>query len=219
MSAGQMNKDNVFSSKENKMRERFKDFIVAGDHPCVMAQSIFSQKQDDFHVYDGLGTETTAKEILKDLKKYLSGYDFDSNDFFSFIAKEFEDKLWQQLQHIHVHDDLPWDKKVSSDAQSNNFSFSIAGSAFYLVGMHPGSSRMARRSPFPVLVFNLHWQFEKLREMGAYYTVRNKIRDRDSELQGSVNPMLEDFGKNSEALQYSGRAVDAQEWKCPFHKK
>ena len=54
--------------------------------------------------------------------------------------------------------------------------------------------------------------------MGAFNTVRNKIRERDIELQGNINPMLEDFGENSEARQYSGRKVE-EEWKCPFHRK
>ena len=76
---------------------------------------------------------------------------------------------------------------------------------------------MARQSPFPAIVFNLHWQFEKLREMGNYQVVRDRIRQRDEELQGTINPMMEDFGEGSEAKQYSGRKV-GKEWKCPFHK-
>ncbi|WP_417943206.1 YqcI/YcgG family protein [Flagellimonas chongwuensis] len=48
--------------------------------------------------------------------------------------------------------------------------------------MHPKSSRMARQAPFPTLVFNLHWQFEKLRELGTYKRVRNAIRKRDKPL-------------------------------------
>lgn len=83
--------------------------------------------------------------------------------------------------------------------------------------MHPNSSRKARRSPFPSIAFNLHAQFEKLREMGAYEKVRDKIRERDKELQGSMNPMLEDFGLSSEAKQYSGKAT-GKDWVCPFHQ-
>jgi len=66
--------------------------------------------------------------------------------------------------------------------------------------------------------FNLHWQFEKLREMGVYHKVRDKIRKRDTALQGNINPMLADFGDSSEAKQYSGRKVGGK-WKCPFHSK
>jgi hypothetical protein len=122
------------------------------------------------------------------------------------------------LQFIHDSDTEPWDSRVSNNPENSNFSFSIGGRAFYVVGMHPKSSRMARRAPYPTLVFNLHWQFEKLREMGAYHKVRDKIRERDTDLQGSINPVLEDFGESSEARQYSGRKVESA-WKCPFHSK
>lgn len=213
---------------QDMMRSLFEDFVVGKDHPCVMAQSVFIQNKDEFHVYKNFGSLDTAKHILEDLKGYLDNYDFESNDFYSFIAafegedqmdeKQFEEKLWQQLQHIHLVDEAKWDAEVSKDPEDNNFSFSILGKAFYLVGMHPGSSRMARQAPFPVMVFNLHWQFERLRQMGAYTNVRDKIRERDTELQGSINPMLQDFGSKSEASQYSGRAV-GEDWKCPFHHK
>ena len=47
--------------------------------------------------------------------------------------------------------------------------------------------------------------------------MRDTIRNRDEKLQGSINPMMRDFGQGSEARQYSGRAVN-DEWKCPFHR-
>jgi hypothetical protein len=37
-------------------------------------------------------------------------------------------------------------------------------------------------------------------------------------LQGSLNPNLADFGEQSEARQYSGRATEA-DWVCPFHRR
>lgn len=216
--------------KTTNSKQDFDQFVLEKDHPCVMAQTVFSMDQVDYHEYGNFGTRETAKNILKDLKEYIANYDFDSNEFFSFLAvfkdrkeyteKEYEDTLWQQLQYLHEVDDSPWDKNVSPDPDSNNFSFSLGGRAFYMVGLHPNSSRKARQSPYPAIAFNLHWQFEKLREMGTYQTVRDKIRERDIELQGDINPMLEDFGEKSEARQYSGRKV-GEEWKCPFlhHKK
>ncbi|HET8887172.1 MAG TPA: guanitoxin biosynthesis heme-dependent pre-guanitoxin N-hydroxylase GntA [Salinimicrobium sp.] len=212
----------------NSLYADFEKFILENNHPCVMAQSVFTQRQVDFHVYEKLGSRSVAQSILKDLRRYLDSYDFETNDFFTFIAvfpnvknlseKQFEELLWKQLQYLHEFDNQPWDPNVDRDVESKNFSFSLLGKSFYLVGMHPNSSRMARRSPVTAMVFNLHAQFEKLREMGAYHNVRDKIRERDVELQGSVNPMLEDFGESSEARQYSGREVDAN-WKCPFHAK
>lgn len=206
--------------------EQFKEFILEKDHPCIMAQTVFTMDEVSLNCYTGLGTEGTAKEIWEDLKQYLEGYDFEGNSFQTFIAtfpttevfseKEFEELLWKQLQWLNKVDSQPWDPSVSSDPTSSKFSFSVAGKAFYIVGMHPKSSRLARQAPFPTLVFNLHWQFEKLREMGTYRRVRNTIRKRDKKRQGYINPMLQDFGNDTEARQYSGRKVE-KNWKCPFH--
>jgi FPC/CPF motif-containing protein YcgG len=215
----------VSDNSEKDLKKDFHDFIIADNHPCVMAQTVFSMDHVDFHTYNNFGSRDAAKEILEDLKTYIANYDFESNDFFTFIAafkgkssyteEEFEKTLWQQLDLLHEVDDTAWDKNVSDDPEDGNFSFSLGGRAFYIVGLHPNSSRMARQTPYPAIAFNLHWQFEKLRDMGTYHTVRNKIRERDAELQGSINPMLRDFGVNSEARQYSGRKV-GEEWKCPF---
>lgn len=193
-----------------------------------MAKSVFMGDNFDLHTYDKLGSPSVAEQMIRDIEDYIESYDFDDNVFKSFIAVfpeqeiaseiEFENLLWRQLQFLHEKDNTPWDHRVSDDPKSENFSFSLAGRAFYVIGMHPKSSRMARQTPWPALVFNLHAQFEKLREMGVYQKVRDRIRKRDEKLQGSINPMLEDFGESSEALQYSGRKV-SQEWKCPFHKK
>lgn len=209
-------------------KKSFEEFILEKDHPCLMAQTVFSMDKVDFHEYQNFGTKETAKIILQDLKKYIADYDFESNEFLTFLAvfkgrkdyseEEFERLLWQQLQYLHQEDDVHWDEAVKSDPEDPDFSFSLGGRAFYMVGLHPNSSRKARQSPYPAIAFNLHWQFEKLREMNTYTTVRDKIRERDIELQGEINPMLEDFGERSEARQYSGRKV-GEEWKCPFHQK
>lgn len=211
-------------------RSEFENFIIAKDHPCIMAQTVFSMDKVDFHEYENFGSRETAKAILADLKKYIAAYNFETNDFLTFIAafkgeqnyteEEFEKTLWEQLQHLHEIDDTSWDEAVSSDPEDKNFSFSLGGKAFYMVGLHPNSSRKARQAPYPAIAFNLHWQFEKLREMNSYHVVRDKIRERDIALQGEINPMLQDFGDRSEARQYSGRKV-GEDWKCPFlhHKK
>ncbi|MEX2468607.1 MAG: guanitoxin biosynthesis heme-dependent pre-guanitoxin N-hydroxylase GntA, partial [Pseudohongiellaceae bacterium] len=132
--------------------------------------------------------------------------------------RRFESLLWSQLWRIHKIDVLasnhPADD-VSSDAESPQFSLSMAGHPFFVIGLHPNSSRLARRFSRPVLVFNSHRQFEKLREDGRYWKIQAATRSRDIELQGSVNPNLADFGEASEARQYSGREVEA-DWRCPF---
>ncbi len=128
----------------------------------------------------------------------------------------FEKALWAFLQRIHNIDKSPWDSTVSQNPEDKTFSFSAGGKAFYIVGLHPGSSRKARRFDKPALVFNLHEQFERLREAGQYSHMKGLIKRRDKVFSGSSNPMLEDFGEISEAVQYSGMSHDVS-WKCPFH--
>lgn len=218
-------KKNALSKEELQIQNEFKRFIIDDNHPCVMAQTVFSMDKVDFHVYDDFGSKNTARKILKDLKAYIANYDFDSRDFLTYMVsfrgrkeyteEQFENQLWKQLQFLHELDDQKWDKTVSKDPTHKDFSFSLGGRAFYIVGLHANSSRKSRQSSYPTIAFNLHWQFEKLREMNTYEKVRDKIRERDIELQGSINPMLHDFGEASEVKQYSGRKV-GEEWKCPF---
>ncbi len=64
-------------------------------------------------------------------------------------------------------------------------------------------------------MFNLHEQFERLRADGRFDRMRDTIRRRDTDLQGSLNPMVRDHGEQSEARQYAGRAVPDR-WSAPF---
>lgn len=131
---------------------------------------------------------------------------------------EFETAMWQRLQSLTDKDD--WrgqqlDERVSADPADPHFSLSFGGEAFFVVGLHPNASRPARRFPRPTLVFNLHDQFERLRDEGRYERMRERIIARDVELAGTANPMLTRHGEASEARQYSGRAV-GDDWQCPF---
>jgi len=216
---------NLKVAEDFQIKNEFSEFIIENNHPCVMAQTVFSMDKVDFHVYENFGSKNTAFKILKDLNGYIERYDFNSKEFRTFMAvfkgrknfseQQFEELLWSQLNLLHEVDTAPWDPEVSEDPDHKDFSFSLGGKAFYMVGLHPNSSRKARQTPYPAIAFNLHHQFEKLREMGTFEVVRDRIRSRDKELQGNINPMLEDFGDNSEARQYSGRKV-GEEWKCPF---
>jgi FPC/CPF motif-containing protein YcgG len=132
---------------------------------------------------------------------------------------EFENLFWKQLRALHDYDAacFAWDPHVSSDPADPHFSFSFGGQALYVIGLHANSSREARRFPWPALVFNPHEQFERLRADGKWKRLQETIRSRDLELQGTINPMLSDFGEASEARQYSGRAVE-DNWQAPFPK-
>ncbi len=130
----------------------------------------------------------------------------------------FEDALWSRLQGLHYVDTQmgqAWSDDTSPDPSTNNFSLSIAGESFFVIGLHPGASRPARRFGHAALVFNSNAQFEALRADGRYDQMKRIIRERDLALAGSINPMLQDFGQGSEAAQYSGRLV-GDDWHCPF---
>ena len=104
---------------------------------------------------------------------------------------------------------------MGSDPNDPHFAFSAGGTAYFIVGLHPAASRVARRAPLPTLVFNPHDQFEELRAEGRFDGMRTTIRRRDEDLQGFVNPMVADHGDSTEALQYSGRRHTAG-WEPPL---
>lgn len=195
--------------------------------PCVGAKTALAQK--DIRVVEARSIFCPAddKNILESLYNFIQSFDGDKQTFRSLVVvfkdqdilpeELFEKCLWKRLQALHDLDTYEWDSSVSSDPSDNTFSYSLGGRAFYVIGMHPGSSRKARQFPYPALVFNLHEQFEQLRASGKYNNFRQLVRRRDIAFSGSSNPMLADFKTASEAIQYSGRQVDPNAWKCPFH--
>ena len=224
-----LQRNEAVKDQSASIKDEFIAFTVDEDHPCIMAKTATKFDRIQVEAYDEFGSKQTAKQLVADISSYVESNDSDSNRFESFVAvfpnlspstksmdeKQFECLLWRQLSLLHHVDSNAWDDNVSKDPADPNFSFSVCGKAFYVVGLHPNASRAARRFKYPALVFNFHHQFEKLREMGSYHKVRDTIRTRDKTQHGSINPMLRDFGQESEARQYSGRAVD-KDWECPF---
>jgi uncharacterized protein len=123
--------------------------------------------------------------------------------------------LKQCFSSAYSSKEYAYDKRVSSDPTSRDFSFSIKEEAFYIIGLHPKSSRAARKFDHPTMVFNPHQQFEVLRSTHRYEKMKNIVRKLDTAYSGSVNPMLQDFGNSPEVFQYSGRKLD-QSWQCPL---
>lgn len=213
------------------------DHVSARSFPCVGAKSVFNRGRCRIGHYPALGSPAAALAVWKDLLTFSSAYPAPLDEPASFVAvfapagpevlhpggdaeEAFEQALWTQLQRMHDIDrhDYAWDPLVSHDPEDPAFSFSIGGRGYYIVGLHPDASRQSRRTPRPTLVFNLHEQFEALRQSGRYAGLKGAIRRRDVALQGSLNPMLDDHGRSSEARQYSGRGVEAG-WRCPFHRR
>ncbi len=218
----------VEAERKEAMTVEFLKFVEACSFPCLGAKAALNAGSFSMHVYERLATEAVSAQLGEDLETFLNAESTAAQKFATFIAifegplalseERFETLLWSQLQMLHQLDAArhSWDPGVSSDPADPRFSFSFAGEALYVVGMHGNSSRRARRFRWPALIFNPHRQFERLRTNGQWRRLQATIRKRDVALQGSVNPMLRDFGDRSEASQYSGRATP-DDWQAPFH--
>lgn len=207
------------------MHGAFRAFVLDPQYTCVGAKSAVHSDSYRLGVYDELGSVAATAALARDLAAFARDVDDIDAAFATFVAvferpqtsdeQTFERDLWAQLQRLHDADPTPWDPTVSSDPEDPHFSFSFAGTAFFIVGLHPGSARLSRKFPWPALVFNPHTQFERLREAGKYTRMQEVIRNKEVALQGDINPVLDDFGSDSEARQYSGRLVEP-DWHPPF---
>ena len=213
---------------DHPLATAFLDHIRDAAFPCVGAKSTLTKGQmhrlmarDFSSAWDDLAIHKAVAELARNyandpvpFQSLAVIFEADS----SLSETQFERILWGKIQSLSDKDEwlgYPLDARVSADPDDPHFSLSFGGEAFFIVGLHPNASRPARRFERPVLVFNLHAQFERLREEGRYEKLRKSILERDMALAGDMNPMLARHGTVSEARQYSGRVV-GQDWKCPF---
>lgn len=211
------------------VRQRFHDFIDAPDYPCVGAKTALSRGNIRFVAAGDLRSRACDMAIAHALQRFAATAE-DSAMFVTCVVlfedtprlheRPFELALWRRLQAVHDIDAAthPWDPEVDHEPASPDFAFSVGGRGFFVIGLHPGASREARRFDCAALVFNLHSQFEQLRRQGRFDRISHIIGKRDRALCGSANPMLAQHGDCSDAPQYSGREVDA-DWHCPFHAR
>lgn len=206
-----------------------REHITSPEFPCVMGAGAIKGGAFRVGVYADMASYATAEAVSADVARFAaerrSSPDLGSR-FNTLITvykspsllteRRFESTMWRHLAMIAECDALmfEWDPAVSRNVRDETFAMSVGGTAFFLVGMHPGASRLSRRLPYAAIAWNAHEQFEQLRRKGSFDRVRDVIRRRDESLQGNINPNLTDFGEASDALQYSGRRTDAE---CPFH--
>lgn len=213
---------------DHPLVDAFHAHVAEADFPCVGAKSALARNQIKMVVARAIDSAWNDLQIHAALMAFVANYRADDKLFQSlavifeepggFDEAAFEACLWARVQSIADKDawlGQDYDTRVSSDPDSPHFSLSFAGEAFFVVGLHRQASRPARRFPVPVMVFNLHDQFERLRADGRYEKLRASILERDEAVAGSVNPMLARHGELSEARQYSGRVVEPF-WRCPF---
>jgi FPC/CPF motif-containing protein YcgG len=211
----------------NNIADEYLSFIGNKAFPCIAAKAALALDQIRILVCDHLACPKDDTAIVKFLYSFVDAYRAATKLYQSAVVifkgpsecseEQFDTLMWQRLQSISDCDanGHSWDPRVSSDPSHTDFSFSVKEEGFYIIGLHPGSSRKARQFKYPALVFNPHHQFETLRASERYEVMKETVRKRDTTFSGSVNPMLADFGESSEVFQYSGRVYD-NEWKCPF---
>jgi hypothetical protein len=210
--------------------EDFRTFLSRADYPCVGAKSALARGQMQFIVARDIRSAWDDLRIYAGLFNFAEMYRAKQALFQSFVLifrgpdnldeAAFESFLWKRIQSLTDKDiwhGQAHDARVSPDPSDPHFSVSFAHEAYFVIGLHPQASRPARRFAVPAIIFNPHDQFETLRQQGRYAGLHEKISKRDEALAGSRNPMLQAFGENSEAKQYSGRVVDAS-WQCPFRR-
>ena len=215
------------ATNKHPVVEEYLSFLENKEFPCIAAKAALARQQVKCMVAGNMACPKDDTGILQFLYEFVEEYRM-SKDFYHTATivfsgpqiddeKLFDELLWQRLQALEILDaeNYSYDNRVESDPSSSSFSFSIKEEAFYIIGLHPASSRQARQFKYPALVFNPHAQFEQLRSTTKYEVMKNTVRKRDIALSGSVNPMLQDFGESSEVFQYSGRKYD-ETWQCPL---
>ena len=208
------------------VHDSFRSLVLNEQFACVGGGAAVRQNNYRFGLYDLMGDDRSSAELACDLRRFINDADLKGKPLTAFAAsfrgpipadeRQFEDLLWQTLQQVSDRDAAPWTSDRDSDPNQPTFTFSFGATSLFIVGLHAASSRLTRRFAWPTLMFNPHDQFDRFRREGTYDRLRGVIRARDVALQGAINPMLSDFGEESEARQYSGRRVD-EKWTCPFH--
>jgi len=223
-----MSTQRINSIRASQIVEEYRRFLRSRDFPCIGAKAALSRNHVKCMVAADMRTSQDDEKILSFIYQFVDSYRSSNASFHSAAVifsnpdspseSEFETMLWSRLNSIGDLDrkKYPHDKRVDSDPSSSMFSFSLKEEALFIIGLHPSSSRKARRFTYPTIIFNPHEEFERLKRTGRYDSMKKVVRRRDELYSGSVNPMLKDFGEAPEVFQYSGKQYDST-WKCPLH--
>jgi hypothetical protein len=199
--------------------------------PCIGARAAFAHCSYRVGYYQELAHPSAVAAMGRDLRRFVGEYE-KLGTFTSFVSlykypqstseDEFEALLFKHLQMLHDADKSAWDPNYSPDPQSPEFAFSFSGCAFFIVGMHSGSSRLSRGLWRPALIFNPESQIKRLSETDHLDYMALTARKRDIRYQGNFNPSLPRDHRTTggEARVYSGKEHrEGEPWKCPFHPR
>jgi uncharacterized protein len=212
------------------LNQALASFILRADFPCIGAKASLAQGGLTTMIARDIQSSADDQAIHGALLMQAKTIDGNENALASFAVIyehqnnldecSFEHALWQRLAGLMAIDaacGIPWCSTASRDVTAPNYAMSVGNNAYFVIGLHPNASRFARRFSHCAMVFNAHKQFDEMRADGRYQRFQAINRARELSSYGSLNPMLADFGKTSEAPQYSGRFVE-KTWICPMHK-
>ncbi len=204
-------------TNNNKIFEQLKQQIHNKNFSCLAAKKAFMGQKIFHYDFKNPFSWKEIEDFIIQLKEFVHEQE---GTFFKIVLcsfsylligdeEDFHAFTWQFLNKLHEVDIVngnSWVPGYSYDTNNDNFAFCMSNKAFFVVGMHPKSSRISRQMTPPCIAFNLHEQFIALRERGDFYKFQKGTRKREERLQGSLNPNLSDHGNDSEAKQYSGIA-------------
>ncbi|MEW1748272.1 guanitoxin biosynthesis heme-dependent pre-guanitoxin N-hydroxylase GntA [Streptomyces angustmyceticus] len=213
--------------RTDAVRTALERFIQTREFSCLGARAALKRRSLTHRHYRRLGDEASAEENLRDLVAYVDAVRplLSDQSFRTFVATfdapgpidehAYEELLWRHLQRMHDLDSRTFglDTGTSSDPEQANFGFHAGGHAFFVVGMHPGSSRASRRFTTAAIAFNSLTQFTLLGE--NFYSMQGAIRRREVKNNGSVNPSFTEYEYEQPARHYSGRYTE-EDWQCPY---
>lgn len=211
------------------VHQEIRSFILQKNYPCVAALQSVIRSDYVIGTYGRIGSGTYWHKLRADLINFLAVQKSTQARYLSFWAifndsshtpsteTDFEDKFWRELSHLSSEEEraVDWGTGHSPDPNDPSFCLSLHGERLFVVGLHPNSSRLARRFSRPAMVFNAFSQFEAFEQEGTYASLVRTIRRNDLKFQGSINPMVLAHGDRWESIQFSGRA-NPDTWKCPF---
>ena len=209
------------------LQTEIQSLITQKNFPCIAAVKALHQNEIRIGTYQDFGQCRSWQRLREDLFKFSEEQRKSQSEHLTFWAvfegesnfseDEFEEGLWRELSSLTSIEDKATDWNINnSDPASSEFSFCLFGEPFFVVGIHPNSSRRGRRFSKPSLIFNLFRQFDSLGKKGVYESMVKAIRARELKFDGAVNPMTLAHGDDWEAIQFSGKP-NPSEWKCPFH--
>lgn len=199
-----------------------KDAISDPDFVCIFGKAALRQEKIQFHaVEQEMDSPKAAAQTCQILYAYieevLHNIDFSQQKLplascvVTFPSQQLENEaeacktVTQLLVAMHTYDveqGYSWSGDVSNDPQSDTFSFSIGGEAFFVPLLYEHAHSFPRKIPVTALIFNWHTLFVELRNRNLFDKGREVIRKNTLALGHPIAELLADFGHDQEFPQY-----------------